>query len=72
MRSSGSFERPCQRFAETCVIIDKLDKIGADEVKKELAKQACHSGFAMHRFKQELLNVGLLALKWSPLLGNRS
>ncbi|CAJ1431718.1 unnamed protein product [Effrenium voratum] len=26
-------------FAETCVIIDKLDKIGADEVKKELAKQ---------------------------------
>ncbi|CAJ1408499.1 unnamed protein product [Effrenium voratum] len=30
---------PSEKFAETCVIIDKLDKIGADEVKKELAKQ---------------------------------
>jgi len=27
---------PDKRFAETCVIIDKLDKIGAEEVKKEL------------------------------------
>merc|ERR1719310_560918 len=27
---------PDARFAETCVIIDKQDKIGADEVKKEL------------------------------------
>lgn len=27
---------PDDRFAETCVIIDKLDKIGADEVKKQL------------------------------------
>ena len=28
------------RFAETCVIIDKLDKIGADAVKKELGDKA--------------------------------
>mmetsp|Transcript_12155 Transcript_12155/g.36111 ORF Transcript_12155/g.36111 Transcript_12155/m.36111 type:complete len:566 (-) Transcript_12155:235-1932(-) len=27
---------PDDRFAETCVIIDKLDKIGADEVKKQM------------------------------------
>merc|ERR1719389_1264885 len=27
---------PDARFAETCVIIDKLDKIGADEVIKQL------------------------------------
>ena len=30
---------PSEKFAETCVIIDKLDKIGADAVKKDLAKQ---------------------------------
>ena len=30
---------PAEKFAETCVIIDKLDKIGADAVKQELAKQ---------------------------------
>ena len=29
---------PSEKFAETCVIIDKLDKIGADAVKKDLAK----------------------------------
>eukprot|EP00933_Yihiella_yeosuensis_P079794 TRINITY_DN93219_c0_g1_i1.p1 TRINITY_DN93219_c0_g1~~TRINITY_DN93219_c0_g1_i1.p1 ORF type:complete len:592 (-),score=116.86 TRINITY_DN93219_c0_g1_i1:229-1746(-) len=28
---------PSDRFSETCVIIDKLDKIGADAVKKELS-----------------------------------
>jgi len=27
---------PADKFAETCVIIDKLDKIGSDAVKKEL------------------------------------
>lgn len=31
---------PAESFAETCVIIDKLDKIGAEAVKKELSKQA--------------------------------
>merc|ERR1712014_8405 len=30
---------PDERFAETCVIIDKLDKIGADEVCKELKEK---------------------------------
>jgi len=30
---------PDDRFAETCVIIDKQDKIGADEVKKELKEK---------------------------------
>jgi len=30
---------PDERFAETCVIIDKLDKIGAEEVRKELAEK---------------------------------
>eukprot|EP00747_Dinoflagellata_sp_TGD_P162937 gnl/TRDRNA2_/TRDRNA2_181111_c0_seq1.p1 gnl/TRDRNA2_/TRDRNA2_181111_c0~~gnl/TRDRNA2_/TRDRNA2_181111_c0_seq1.p1 ORF type:complete len:608 (+),score=168.16 gnl/TRDRNA2_/TRDRNA2_181111_c0_seq1:114-1826(+) len=29
---------PMSRFAETCVIIDKLDKIGGDEVKKQLTE----------------------------------
>jgi len=30
---------PDDRFAETCVIIDKQDKIGAEEVKKELREK---------------------------------
>merc|ERR1719476_617096 len=30
---------PDDRFAETCVIIDKLDKIGAEEVRKELTEK---------------------------------
>lgn len=30
---------PDDRFAETCVIIDKQDKIGADEVRKELTEK---------------------------------
>ena len=40
--------KPTVRFAETCVIIDKLDKIGADAVKKELSDKA------PLRFKPEL------------------
>lgn len=30
---------PAEKFAETCVIMEKLDQIGADAVKNELAKQ---------------------------------
>lgn len=30
---------PDDRFQETCVIIDKLDKIGAEEVRKELSEK---------------------------------
>merc|ERR1712137_157754 len=32
-RSAGV---PDKQFAKTCIIVDKLDKIGADEVRKDL------------------------------------
>merc|ERR1712176_1575512 len=40
---------PDEKFAETCVIIDKLDKIGGDAVEKELAKKVGLSEEVGHR-----------------------
>ena len=58
------------KFAETCVIIDKLDKIGAEGVMKELGDKVSKqlSGHVRPRQGTEICNFGapspLEALHW--------